>query len=815
MISRRAAPSSARPLARSLFYVAFFVVTIGALLATIFGLRLEPNVASLLPTRGEAAALRRWVRGFGGSDLSVVLVESPDAEDAEKAAAEIARGLSQQKASVKIAADRAELPHSVDPMRALLYADASARARLAAALTPEGMRERLRETRALLLAPGSSAMAETIAADPLRLAQLVFEQRGIDTGVRTQPNGAFATDDGKTRLVLVQPKGQALRGAEAKAFVRDAEDVLAQVSRAHPSLTLGLTGGHAIAAATETMLTRDFAISGTLSMVLAALVFALVFRRVRALVAVLPPLVLGTLWTMGLAALLPGGLSAIAVAFMSVVVGVGVDTGVHVYAALLDARRAGLSPTHAALAARKKTARAVLTAALTAGAAFASLALSDIHALRQLGILCGAGEILTAIAIVVVTPEIGALLERGEAPAEAPARWTEAIAWLTATRARAAVAAALALAPLALLALLGPPHLASAIVAVRPQKLAPLAVQEKIFAAFGGKHGQLVALVADPDLDRARTRADRIAERLSNEHDAIVSADALTAIAPSATTQRARLEAIEALDLRKKADELERALAETGFAPARFRAALEAMRGPPPPLVELSAIEKSPAAILASRYLGEDGGDRLCAIYIHPTTAPGAIERIERAVHEADPSAQLTGYGRLESSLRETLSHDLPRIGGVAALMVILALSASLRRLRDVILAALVVTAEVAAVLLFVRVFRIPLHAYDALVLPVLLGITVDEGMFMLHHARSSTEIDVTRDTLRREGPPIAATALTTAAGFFALAFCEFDGLRDLGLVGALGSTIGLVVALIVVPAGLRLSEARSMPRTQ
>ena len=35
----------------------------------------------------------------------------------------------------------------------------------------------------------------------------------------------------------------------------------------------------------------------------------------------------------------PAGLSAIAVGFMSVVVGVGVDTGVHVYAALLEARR--------------------------------------------------------------------------------------------------------------------------------------------------------------------------------------------------------------------------------------------------------------------------------------------------------------------------------------------------------------------------------------------------------------------------------------------------------------------------------------------
>ncbi len=53
----------------------------------------------------------------------------------------------------------------------------------------------------------------------------------------------------------------------------------------------------------------------------------------------------------------------------------------------------------------------------------------------------------------------------------------------------------------------------------------------------------------------------------------------------------------------------------------------------------------------------------------------------------------------------------------------------------------------------------------------------------------------------------MAATALTTAAGFGALGFCDFDGLRDLGWVGALGSTVGLAVALVVVPAGLRLTS--------
>jgi hypothetical protein len=56
-----------------------------------------------------------------------------------------------------------------------------------------------------------------------------------------------------------------------------------------------------------------------------------------------------------------------------------------------------------------------------------------------------------------------------------------------------------------------------------------------------------------------------------------------------------------------------------------------------------------------------------------------------------------------------------------------------------------------------------------------------------------------------KQAPLSTATALTTAAGFGALMACRFEGLFDLGAVGAIGSVAGLVASLVVVPAGLRL----------
>jgi predicted RND superfamily exporter protein len=164
----------------------------------------------------------------------------------------------------------------------------------------------------------------------------------------------------------------------------------------------------------------------------------------------------------------------------------------------------------------------------------------------------------------------------------------------------------------------------------------------------------------------------------------------------------------------------------------------------------------------------------------------------------------VTGYTRLEGGLKETLAHDLPRIGLAALLLVAIALGASLRSLRDVILAATTLAVAIAVVALCMRLFHVPWHAYDALVIPVLLGITMDEAMFLLYAAREGNSIE---HALREQGPLVVATALTTSAGFGALLACKFEGLFDVGAVGAIGSMAGVVAALLVVPAGLALTK--------
>jgi predicted RND superfamily exporter protein len=773
-------------------------------------LRVTSDLSTLFPNNGDAAALARFTRAFGGRDPAVVLVQGADADAVAAVAEGVAESLRHASSVVRVIDRAPSPPPPRDPTLTWLVAGPEARERLRAAVTPEGMRARLAETRAMLLAPAGAVQAEEwLEHDPLRLGQIPWERRAeLASGVAVSTGGAFVADEGRARLVMAEPRGSAFESGAAEALVEDVER--AERSASRPGVTTELAGGHAIAWATEEMLRHDLEVSGSLSLLLASAAFVFTFRRLRALVAVLPPLILGTIWTTGLAALFPFGISAVAVGFFAVVVGVGVDTGVHVYAALLDARRAGCSPREAAHVARAATARPTLMAAAVAALAFASLSLAGLRAMKQLGLLCGAGELLTSVAILLMTPEIGSWLERGPPPPPRTSRWIDALARFTSRRAGAAVALAGCAAPIVAVALLGWPRPADALVAIRPRALAPLVAQEHAHAIFGGRPGQWVILTADADAQQARARADRIAEVLESRVAAgdAQGFDALATFAPALATQRARLAERDALDLPSRRAMLESALRDAGFDLDACAPALDAFAHPTHAHFDGPGDAGGMAAALSwieGRHVAIDHEETLVATYVRPTGDAAAEARLRAAILAADPASSVTGFGAIDRALHDILGRDLVLVGAVALVVVALAMRLALRSARHAVVALATLACEMGLVGLAMRALAVRWHVYDALVLPVLFGVTIDESMFLLF---ASAEGGIQRG-LRTQGPLVAATALTTAAGFAALLACRFDGLRDLGMVGALGVLAGLVAALVVVPSALVLLGRR------
>jgi hypothetical protein len=305
--------------------------------------------------------------------------------------------------------------------------------------------------------------------------------------------------------------------------------------------------------------------------------------------------------------------------------------------------------------------------------------------------------------------------------------------------------------------------------------------------------------------------------------------DALSALAPAAPTRRSRLAQRDGLDLPGRRAAFEAALREAGFDVSACAPALESFAHPASEVAE-SAPASAPDSDLASwvlaRHVAREEQGALVATYVRPSGDPAGDARARAAILAADPKAVITGFEAIDRALRDALSHDLVRVGAVALGLVALGMRLALRSARQTLVALAALASEIAGVGLAMRLLAVRWHVYDALVLPVLFGVTIDESMFLLHAAGEKATGLTAREqakglaeptpmlrALRKQGPLVAATGLTTAAGFVALVICRFAGLRDLGLVGTIGVLVGLVAALVMVPAAMRLVGGGSLPR--
>ena len=317
--------------------------------------------------------------------------------------------------------------------------------------------------------------------------------------------------------------------------------------------------------------------------------------------------------------------------------------------------------------------------------------------------------------------------------------------------------------------------------------------------------------------DAALARLDRIADALASHPELATRLDASTGFAPASATRARRLAELAPARGSAWAGSLETSLRAQGFATARFEPALAALRTPSLASPPSDTIAKDSENAMADRFVVGREGRYFAQLGVSSIGPEAEGELPDHALLElvagVDPAARVTGYPRLEPALRSTLARELPRIGALAGVLVVALLALTLRGPRALAIALASLVCGVGALLAAFAALDVRIHLYSALVLPALLGVTIDEAMFVLEHAREPGSGDAVERALAREAVPVATTALTTSASFAALLFARYDALRDLGLAGAIGNAVMLLTALFVVPALLRWFELDPIAR--
>ncbi len=376
-------------------------------------LRIATRLEDLLPADAPAAeAYRRYLAVFGGFEkvYAIVLWRGPDPEPAllAEAADRLAEKLaaSPEVAAVRAGLSRADERFLLDEVlpRAPLFLGSDAE--LERRLDPAAVRARVDEIRRRLQGPTGALEARWLAADPLGAGGgLAALTSGGSLGLVDPLTGAFLSPRGDAALVVVTPAREELDAAGGRALAA----ALAQAGRQVAAelgapLAVSAVGGPLYAAQDERVIREDVSRTVAGSAAVVTLLLIAYFGSVGIPLALAASVAVGIVWTAGLTAAVHGEVSVLGLSFAAMLLGLGVDYGIHGASRFRAARLGGSDRPRAMSAALRETGPAILASVATTAAAFLVLVLAHFRPVRELGEVMAAG----IAAILVASLAVGA-----------------------------------------------------------------------------------------------------------------------------------------------------------------------------------------------------------------------------------------------------------------------------------------------------------------------------------------------------------------------------------------------------------------------
>ena len=224
--------------------------------------------------------------------------------------------------------------------------------------------------------------------------------------------GYLLLDEGRIGVVLLQfasTDERFDRGGTALARLRT---LLDESRKRHPEVKVGLTGMPVLESDEMRTSQIDMFQAGLLSLAGVACLLVAGLGGVRFPLVTVATLLLGMAWSFGFLTLSVGHLNILSVSFAVILIGLGIDFGIHYAAQFVQLRADAQSTGEALTETARRVGPGIVTAAVTTAAAFAATALTDFVGVAELGIIAAGGVLLCMAAALVALPAMVYLLDR-------------------------------------------------------------------------------------------------------------------------------------------------------------------------------------------------------------------------------------------------------------------------------------------------------------------------------------------------------------------------------------------------------------------
>ena len=815
--------------------VAAGLLTLAAL-SVARDIQIRTDLVDFLPESSPVVqSFRRAVENFGTSDNLLIVLQGSGQEDVEPreyladiiAEKILATGLVQ---FVDYRMDLDTLHEYRDSLLpyALNYLEESDLPAFEEKLSDPGIRAQIRENRRLLLSPMSPVGKDLVRLDPLGLRTL-FRSNLVDRPGKLRlsfQDGYLFSEDLEHLLMIAKP----IRPAQDIQFTRSLVRTMNEIAdesleelRAEgedlDSIRVGFTGGYPIATDYEAILRRDILTTILTASIGVVILFSLAFRSVGSILYVGVPLVVGLSWTGAFAALTVGSINLFTGASVTVLMGLEVDFAIHLLNRYREERGKGRNPEESLVETLGDTGAGILTAASTSIAAFLSTLAAEFRGLVQLGMICSAGMILCLLANFLLIPAMLVIVSRWEGVRgvrrEPRGFGLEPVVRFVIHRPVPVIVAGIGL-----FLFLGTQalylRLEPGLRHLRPAHSSAMQLQKEVGEKIGSPFVYVMVLGQAPTEREVLRLADRTADRMEEMVNAgtLISFNSLRTILPPFELQQRNIDWLQArkkehpesFDADRILATLRSSLEEEGFredeemlaeTEAFLRSALD-VRKP----IGIDDLKRTPLEPRVSRFArrASTGYEVVTYAYPDPALESRDINReMNRVLEELGPGNEVIGVSILGEEIKRLLRQDGVLVTAIALTAVLLLVYLDFRRWKYVLLAAVPVITGVTWTLGCMKVFGISFNMVNVGILPILLGIGVDDGIHIVHRFTAGRG-DVVR-IFQKTGRAVLITTLTTIVGFGTLIFADYPGLVSAGLVAIIGMVSCFVSSVTLLPA--------------
>ncbi len=611
--------------------------------------------------------------------------------------------------------------------------------------------------------------------------------------------------DGSEMYLMVKPGGTAGDIVFAQKLVDDVKRLSAEVAQGWPGVTLDYAGAFQARIEEDEVMRKDLSRAAILSAIMAVGIILLATRRLWALAVVGVPVVFGVSLTFAVAELAIGHLNIVTGFLVAILIGLGLEYGIHLAMRYWEERRE--HPAAEALAhAVRGTFAGALTSALTNAAAFFVLLFAQFEAFKQFGLLAGVGVLMAVLVAYGLGPALLVLAERlrpgrKQAAAHAPEAPAQVLAmpgkrWPTSVIAGLLVAVlGFAAYSLYVLPRVGFETNMRALKGDSPS----VALDDHISAQLGTHLNPAILLVND--LAQAQVVQDVITE-VKNRHGA-----------QSTFKQYASLNELLPQDVPAHQEQL-----------AALRATLEKLPEEAQKDPRLESVKKMleaqpygaaelPAEV-RRRFEAQDGQGMFLLLFPsvsnHDTRELSAwaaqLDEVIAGAKARGVDLAVLDSNRIAARIFSMVRGDGPFILWAAASVVFLTILLSLRSFKRACLVAGPLFLGMLCLAGGMYLFDVQLNFINAVVLPNLLAIAVDNSVHLFHRYEEEGPGSLGH-VVRHTGFAAVVATLSNAAGYGALLISHHAGLRSIGQIALLGVMCTFLGTTVFFPAMLALLE--------